>query len=155
MRTQAANQDLSGQALVGGGLLLEAVVWSGLSIWVAWSWRSMGAPAAYSVESLVWIAPALPIAISGVVLLRYAPGTSLRPAVIACLSWTILMNLALSALSLLGGALDDSMALPARAFFLLIGTAAALLLGGVVHDLRSRRVAEREGERPSEDAGGR
>lgn len=140
MQTQAARQDLSAQALVGGGLLLEAVLWSSLSIWAAWAWRSMGAPVAYVVESLVWIAPALPVALSGVVLLRSGPETGPRPAVIACLAWTVLMNLALSVLSLLGGALDTTMALPSRAFFLLIGTAAMVLLLGVAHDIGSRRV---------------
>ena len=89
MQTKTARQDLSGQALVGGGLLLEAVLWSSLSIWAAWAWRSMGAPIAYVVESLAWIAPALPVAFSGVVLLRSAPETGPRPAVIACLAWTV------------------------------------------------------------------
>jgi hypothetical protein len=141
MRTDAAaRQDLSGQALVGGGLLLEAALWSGLSIWAALGWRSMGAPTSYIVESLVWIAPAVPIALSGLVLLGRGPETSLRPAVIACLVWTVLMNLGLSVLSLLGGALDASMATPSRVFFLLIGTAATLLLVGVAHDIRSRLV---------------
>jgi hypothetical protein len=150
MRTDpATRQDLSGQALIGGGLLLEAGLWSGLSIWAAWGWRSLGAPSSYIVESLVWIAPALPIALSGVVLLRCGPEASLRPAVIACLVWTVLMNLGLSVLSLLGGALDSSMAPPSRVFFLLIGTAATLFLVGVAHDIRSRLVVGRPRRRPS------
>jgi hypothetical protein len=139
MRTEsAARQDLSGQALIGGGLLLESALWSALSVWAAWGWRSMGAPTAYIVESLIWIAPAVPIAVSGLVLLRPGPDTGLRPGVIACLAWTVLMNLGVAASSLLGGALDPSMATPSRVFFLLIGTAAMLLLAGVAHEIRSR-----------------
>jgi hypothetical protein len=148
MRTaSAARQDLSGQALIGGGLLLEAALWSGLSVWAAWGWRSMGAPAAYIVESLVWIAPAVPIALSGLVLLRRGPETGLRTAAIACLAWTFLMNLGVAAFSLLGGALDPSMAPASRLFFLLIGAAATILLVGVAHDLRSRRLFERARQR--------
>jgi hypothetical protein len=139
MRTaSAARQDLSGQALIGGGLVLEAALWSGLSVWAAWGWRSMGAPAAYIVESLVWIAPAIPIALSGLVLFRRGPAAGLQPRVIACLVWTALMNLGLSVLSLLGGALNSAMATPSRLFFLLIGSAATILLVGVASDLRSR-----------------
>jgi uncharacterized membrane protein YuzA (DUF378 family) len=150
MRTDsAARQDLSGQAMVGGGLLLEAALWWGLSIWVAWRWRSMGAPAAYIVESLVWIAPAIPIAVSGLVLLRRGPEVGLRPGVIACLGWTALMNLGLSLLALVGGALNGSMAPPSRVFFLLIGMAATTLLVRVAHDLRARLVIEHANKRLS------
>jgi uncharacterized membrane protein YuzA (DUF378 family) len=150
MRTDsAARQDLSGQAMVGGGLLLEAALWSGLSVWAAWRWRSMGAPAAYIVESLVWIAPAIPIAVSGLVLLRRGPEAGLRPGVIACLAWTVLMNLGVAAFSLLGGALNGSMAPPSRVFFLLIGMAATTLLVRVAHDLRGRLVIEHANKRLS------
>jgi hypothetical protein len=153
MRTEAAaRQDLSGQALLAGVLLVEAAVWSGLSMWVAWGWRSMGAPPSYSVESLVWIAPAIPIAVSGLVLLRSGPETGLRPAVIACLAWTVLMNLGLSVLSLVGGALDTTMAPSSRVLFLLVGSAATLLVVGVAHDIHARHVIGRAGGRPSRGA---
>jgi hypothetical protein len=153
MRTEAAaRQDLSGQAHLAGVLLVEAAVWSGLSMWVAWGWRSMGAPPSYSVESLVWIAPAIPIAVSGLVLLRSGPETGLRPAVIACLAWTVLMNLGLSVLSLVGGALDTTMAPSSRVLFLLVGSAATLLVVGVAHDIHARHVIGRASGRPSRGA---
>lgn len=127
------------QTLVGWGLLVEAVVWAGLSVWTAWGWRQLGAPTSFTVQSLAWITPALPIALSGLVLLRDRREAGSRAAVIACLALTLLVNLGLSVLTLLDGALGIGLASSSRALSLAVGTVAALLVVGVTHAIRERK----------------
>jgi hypothetical protein len=129
---------------LGLGLLLEAAAWCGLCLWVAVGWWSIGAPLSYSLGSLLWIAPALPVATSGLATLRSHRDRRAR-IVIACLALALLMNLGVSVLALLGGTLGTRMASSSRALFLLAGVASALIAAALAHEIRLRALVSVRG----------